>query len=177
MSSSIYLLDANIFIQAKNFHYRFDFCQVFWDWIIQAHHAGLVYSIDKVKNELNQYKGKANDPICQWMGDSALKNFFLPDLSDAGVRASYAKIMQWISGNSHYTQQAKNEFMQPDVADAFIIAVAMTYGHVIVTHEKSNPDAKKRVLIPDAAKEFGVDCIMIYDLLSRHAERSFTLKI
>lgn len=142
---------------------------------MQAHHAGLVFSIDKVKQELE--KGKADDPICQWIGNSALKDFFLPDLSDAGVLASYVRIMQWISGNSHYTQQAKNEFMRAEVADAFIIAFAMTYGHVIVTHEKSDPNAKKRVLIPDAAKEFGVDCIMIYDLLSRHAERLFTLKI
>ncbi len=175
MSSSIYLLDANIFIQAKNFHYRFDFCQIFWDWIIRAHHAGLVFSIDKVKQELEE--GNDDDPICLWMNDSKLNNFFLPDLRDAKVRVSYAQIMSWISGNSHYTQQAKNEFVKPDVADAFIIAVAMTYGYVVVTQEKSDPNAKRRVLIPDAAKEFGVDCIMIYDLLSRHAEHSFTLKI
>lgn len=28
-----YLLDANIFIQAKNLHYGFDFCPAFWDWL------------------------------------------------------------------------------------------------------------------------------------------------
>jgi hypothetical protein len=27
-----YLLDSNIFIQAKNLHYSFDFCPAFWDW-------------------------------------------------------------------------------------------------------------------------------------------------
>ena len=26
-----YLLDANVFIQAKNLHYGFDFCPAFWD--------------------------------------------------------------------------------------------------------------------------------------------------
>ena len=25
-----YLLDANVFIQAKNLHYGFDFCPAFW---------------------------------------------------------------------------------------------------------------------------------------------------
>lgn len=35
-----YLLDANVFIQAKNLHYGFDFCPAFWDWIDEAHAAG-----------------------------------------------------------------------------------------------------------------------------------------
>lgn len=28
-----YLLDANVFIQAKNLQYGFDFCPAFWDWL------------------------------------------------------------------------------------------------------------------------------------------------
>jgi hypothetical protein len=28
-----YLLDANVFIQAKNLHYGIDFCPAFWDWL------------------------------------------------------------------------------------------------------------------------------------------------
>ena len=27
-----YLLDSNVFIQAKNLYYGFDFCPAFWDW-------------------------------------------------------------------------------------------------------------------------------------------------
>nr|WP_269633613.1 DUF4411 family protein [Pelomonas sp. BJYL3] len=30
-----YLLDANVFIQAKNLQYGFDFCPGFWDWLAQ----------------------------------------------------------------------------------------------------------------------------------------------
>jgi hypothetical protein len=33
------------------------------------------------------------------------------------------------------------------------------------------------VLIPDAAREFGIETVMIYDLLSLHAEGNFSLKI
>ena len=29
-----YLLDANVFIQAKNLHYGFDFFPAFWDWLV-----------------------------------------------------------------------------------------------------------------------------------------------
>ena len=38
----IYLLDANVFIQAKNLHYGFDFCPAFWDWLIAENAAGKV---------------------------------------------------------------------------------------------------------------------------------------
>jgi hypothetical protein len=39
---STYLLDANVFIQAKNLHYGFDFCPAFWQWLIERHAAGIV---------------------------------------------------------------------------------------------------------------------------------------
>jgi hypothetical protein len=30
-----HLLDANVFIQAKNLHYGLDFCPAFWDWLVR----------------------------------------------------------------------------------------------------------------------------------------------
>lgn len=170
-----YLIDANVFIQAKNLYYRFEFCQGFWDWLIKAHEANLVFSIDKVRTELKN--GKANDPVRHWIDNSLPTDFFLPDMRDTQVMRSYADIMRWLAGNTHYTQQAKTEFARSDIADAFLIAVAKTYGHIIVTHEKSNPNAQKRVLIPDAANAFGIQSIMIYDLLTEYAQGNFSLKI
>ncbi|MFI3123258.1 MAG: DUF4411 family protein [Methylococcales bacterium] len=169
-----YLLDANIFIQAKNLYYRFEFCQSFWDFLAQAHRADIVFSIEKVKVELK--KGHADDPIIEWMNHSLPTTFFLDDVNDANVMTTYRQVMRWITLNTHYTQQAKDEFARFEVADAFLIAVAKTYGHTIITHEKSQPEAKKRVLIPDVAKAFDVETIMIYDFLSRHAESGFSLK-
>ena len=31
-----YLLDADVFIRAKNLHYGLDFCPAFWDWLIES---------------------------------------------------------------------------------------------------------------------------------------------
>ncbi len=47
-----YLLDSNIFIQAKDLHYSFDFCPAFWQWIDREHANGRVFSIEKVKDKL-----------------------------------------------------------------------------------------------------------------------------
>ncbi len=35
-----YLLDANVFIAAKNNHYGFDFCPAFWDCLDTASASG-----------------------------------------------------------------------------------------------------------------------------------------
>jgi hypothetical protein len=47
-----YLLDANVFIQAKNLHYGLDFCPAFWDWLIAENVAKKVFSIEKVDDEI-----------------------------------------------------------------------------------------------------------------------------
>jgi hypothetical protein len=37
-----YLLDANVFIQAKNSYYGFDICPAFWEWIDQKSAEGVI---------------------------------------------------------------------------------------------------------------------------------------
>lgn len=58
-----YLLDANVFIQAKNLHYGFDFCPAFWDWLTTQNQAGKVFSIEQVKNEINA----GSDELSDWV--------------------------------------------------------------------------------------------------------------
>jgi hypothetical protein len=68
-----YLLDANIFIQAKNLHYGFDFCPAFWDWLIEKNAAGVVASIEKVGDELQA----GADSLADWVKERG-DGFFLP---------------------------------------------------------------------------------------------------
>lgn len=37
-----YLLDANIFIEAKNRYYGLDFCPAFWEWLQEKNQMGIV---------------------------------------------------------------------------------------------------------------------------------------
>jgi len=59
-----YLLDANVFIQAKNLHYGFDFCPAFWDWLIAENAAERVFSIEKVGDEVQAVQ----DDLSVWAG-------------------------------------------------------------------------------------------------------------
>lgn len=60
-----YLLDANVFIQAKNLHYGLDFCPAFWQWLLDNHAAGRVFSIDKVADEI----AAGGDELTDWTRD------------------------------------------------------------------------------------------------------------
>jgi hypothetical protein len=170
MPNPRYLVDANVFIQAKNFHYRFEFCQGFWQWLADGHDAGLLFSTAKVLQELND--GNDDDQIKLW-ANQLPNSFFVPDTHDVLVMQAYAQVMTWNFSNNHYTQQAKDEFARADKADAFLIATAKAHGFSLATHERSWPETKRRVLIPDAAQVFDVSSMMIYDLLSRHAVGTF----
>lgn len=47
-----YLLDADVFIRAKNLHYGLDFCPAFWSWLIAGNAAGTIFSVEKVADEI-----------------------------------------------------------------------------------------------------------------------------
>lgn len=168
-----YLIDSDVFFQAKNFHYRFDFCEGFWNWLEAAHHTGMLCSTQKVKDEL--MNGNDDDLVKQWV-KRLPSAFFIPDTKDATVMQKYAELMIWTNSNLHYTDNAKKEFANIKKADAFLIAVAMAKNYKIVTHERSEPNRKNKIKIPDAALQNNVSTVLIYDLLSEHAVSNFQLK-
>ncbi len=60
----MYLLDANVFIQAKNLYYGFGICPGFWDWLdLSVGHPHSVVSIDRVYDEL----ANGNDDLAKWV--------------------------------------------------------------------------------------------------------------
>jgi hypothetical protein len=57
-----YLLDSNVFIEAKNRYYGLDFCPAFWEWLLHENAAGTVLSIEKVGDELEA----GEDELADW---------------------------------------------------------------------------------------------------------------
>ena len=70
---SFYLLDSNVFIQAKDLHYGFDFCPAFWDWLVEQNRTGKVASVEKIEEELKA----GNDELAEWAAKRG-EGFFLP---------------------------------------------------------------------------------------------------
>ena len=61
--SNRFLLDANVFIEAKNRYYGFDICPGFWSSLVTQHKSRRVFSIDRIQKEL----AIQDDEIKKWI--------------------------------------------------------------------------------------------------------------
>jgi hypothetical protein len=97
-----YLLDANVFIQAKNLHYGLDFCPAFWEWLVENNAAGRVLSIDKVADEI----AAGGDELSDWMKHAGAR---LVRQTGTHVAAQFGRVSTWATGQQ-YEPAAINTF-------------------------------------------------------------------
>lgn len=149
-----YLLDANVFIQAKNLHYGLDFCPAFWQWVIDSNTHQHVFSIDKVGDEL----AAGADKLTDWAKENGNGLF---RKTDTAVAAEFGKVSTWVTGQQ-YEPAAINTFLQ--VADFYLIAHALAGGHTVVTHEVA-ANSVKRIKIPNVCIGLGLRFMTPYEML------------
>lgn len=149
-----YLLDTNVFIQAKNLHYGLDFCPAFWQWLIEKGASGRVLSIDKVADEI----AAGADELTDWThhdGNGLFRK------TDVAVAAQFGKVSAWVTGQQ-YEPAAINTFLQ--VADFYLVTHALAGGHIVVTHEVAANSAK-RIKIPNVCIGLGLRFMTPYEML------------
>ena len=149
-----YLLDADVFIRAKNLHYGFDFCPAFWEWLVLNNAAGKVFSAEKVGDDLQAVA----DELSDWAAPLGSSFFLRPD---ASVFPALADVSKWASGNN-YEPSAVSTFLQ--VSDYYLVAQAYAGKHIVVTHEIPSASIRK-IKIPDACIGLGIKCMTPYEML------------
>jgi uncharacterized protein YwlG (UPF0340 family) len=149
-----YLLDADVFIRAKNLHYGFDFCPAFWQWLVEESGRGKVLSVEKVGDEVLAVA----DDLSEWAKERGT-SFFLPP--DESLFPALAKVSQWASSQK-YEQSAVSTFLQ--AGDYYLVAQAVAGTHVVVTHEVPSA-SKRKIKIPDACIGLHVKCMTPYQML------------
>jgi hypothetical protein len=154
-----YVLDTNIFIQAKNDYYAFDICPGFWTALKRHGDAASVISVDRVFDELQH----GYDDLSDWV--KAAGDDFFKQTADQQVLAEYTRLVAWANSQPQLARAAKDEFSQSDNADAWVVAYAKVNGCVVVTHETFEPDIKKKVKIPNACQAFNVRYVNTFDML------------
>jgi len=158
-----YLLDANVFIQAKNLHYGLDFCPAFWNWLIENNIAEKVFSIEKVGDEIDA----GDDELAGWAKNRGPEFFLKPDEQ---VMAQFTTVSSWASSQS-YEPAAVNTFLQ--VADYYLMAHALAYAFTIVTHEIA-ANSRRKIKIPNACIGLGIKFMTPFEML-RHEQARFIL--
>lgn len=143
-----YLLDSNIFIQAKNLHYGFDFCPAFWEWLLAENKNGNVFSVERVGDELSA----GGDELASWANSQGSNLFLAPDQS---VIPSLASVSNWIY-SQNYEPAAVSTFLQ--VADYYLVAHAHAHEFTVVTHEVP-ADSQKKIKIPNPCMGLKIKCM------------------
>ena len=149
-----YLLDANVFIAAKNLHYGFDFCPAFWEWLIVNNAAGKVFSIEKVGDEVQALA----DELSDWTAARGA-GFFIPP--EPSMFPALATVSSWAS-SQRYEPAAVSTFLQ--VADYYLVAQALGGGHTVVSHEAPSASVRK-IKIPDACIGLGIKFMTPFEML------------
>src|ERR1035437_4343227 len=127
-----YLLDANVFIEAKNHYYGLDFCPAYWDWLIIENAAERVYSLERVGDELKA----GADELLEWASVRGANYFIKPD---AAMLPALHTVSSWATSQS-YEPAAVNTFLQK--ADYYLVAHALAHGHTVVTREIASTSVK-----------------------------------
>lgn len=155
-----YLLDTNVFIQAKNLHYGLDFCPAFWQWLVDNSNSGRVFSIDKVADEI----AAGADELTDWVQQQATGLF---RATDAAVVAQFGRVSTWAI-EQQYESVAVNTFLQ--VADFYLIAHALAGNHTVVTHEVPS-NSTKRIKIPNVCAGLNLRFMTPYAMLRAEQAR------
>lgn len=115
MEDSVYVLDANVLIEAKRRYYAFDLVPDFWKGLIWHANAGRIRSIDRVRKELE--RGSPDDELLAW-ANNCFRHAFAPTNGEDVVGA-YRALMKWSFEQDQFLDAAKAEFAVK--ADAWLL--------------------------------------------------------
>jgi hypothetical protein len=158
-----YLLDSDVFMQAKNLHYGLDFCPAFWDWLIASNAAERVFSIEKVGDEIDA----GDDELSEWAAQRGDGFFLKPD---SVMLPALGSVSSWVTAQ-RYEPAAVTTFLQ--VADYYLVTHALAHGYTLVTHEIASPSTKK-IKLPNVCIGLGIKCMTPFAML-RHERARFIL--
>jgi hypothetical protein len=159
-----YLLDANVFIQAKNQGFAFDVCPGFWRWVEIAAADRRVASVERVGLEL---RGR-DDEVREWSEAQGEKLFLVPDQS---VLDAMRTISAWVTAQG-YRSAAVSEFLAS--ADYYLIGHALAHEYAVVTHEVPRNQVTV-IKIPNVCVGVGVPFMPTIAML-RHEKVKFVLE-
>jgi hypothetical protein len=157
MPAGVYVLDANVLIEASRRYYAFEIAPGFWKSLVQRVNEGRVVSIDHIEAEI----ARGNDDLWDWAKQN-LAPWFLPTDDDVTIQR-YGQIVEWVQSQGQFSEAAKDDFHGG--ADGWLVAYALSDGCVVVTQETYNADAKRRVPIPNICREFKVPVVDTFKML------------
>jgi Domain of unknown function (DUF4411) len=155
----LYLLDANVLIDAARDYYPLGMVPEFWDWLGYQGLSGLV----KVPIEIYEEVCDGHDPLAEWMRTEQVKaELRLTEESDQSVVSRVV-----VTG---YGSDLTDDEILRIGRDPFLVAHCLgdLAGRCVVTTETSRPSRQRANRhLPDVCSGFGVNNCNTFELTRR----------
>lgn len=155
----LYLLDANVLIDANRDYYPMERVPEFWEWLLAMGAAGHVKLIIEVYEEVAEGK----DALAVWLKDDHVKNTLL--LEEEARPEVVSRVV-----DEGYGPDLTDKDVKKIGRDPFLVACALhsQASRCVVTTEVSKPKATRaNRRLPDVCRHFAIDCCNTFEMLRR----------
>lgn len=144
----LYLLDANVLIDANRDYYPISRVPEFWEWLVSVGEHGLV----KIPIEVYEEIKEGTDEVAMWAKDDQVRDALL--FNEECVQELVASTI-----DEGYAPDLSDDEVEKIGRDPFLIAYALVDSteRCIVTTEVSKPKRERANRhLPDVCDQFGV---------------------
>ncbi len=159
----LYLLDANILIDANRYYYPVDRVPEFWDWLAEMGNRGLLKLPVETLEEVMLPRSNRADAVVEWLREN-LENVLLGE----EVRRDLVELVT----DEGYANDLTDAEVEKLGRDPFLIAYALVdvVDRCVVTNEISKPKkTRANRHIPDVCNAFNIDWCNTFALI-RHLD-------
>jgi hypothetical protein len=155
----LYLLDANVLIDAHNKYYPLEVVPEFWGWLIHMGESGIV----KIPLEIYEEVKDGNDALVGWVKEAEVEAALLL------TEEVDAQLVGRVVDDGYASDLTDVETIKIG-RDPFLIAYAAidAKNRIVVSTEVERPKkTRANRKVPDVAAAFNVDTIMTFELVKR----------
>ena len=153
----LYLLDANVLIDANRDYYPIERVPEFWEWLQAAGENGSA----KVPLEMYEEISDGSDPLADWAKQSSTKEALL--FQEEVEVVLVARVVE-----RGYASDLADDEVEKIGRDPFLIAYALKdrNSRCVVTTEVSKPRQQRANRhLPDVCKDFDVGCCHTFEFI------------
>jgi hypothetical protein len=153
----LYLLDANVLIDANRDYYPIARIPEFWDWLEHNGKEGRV----KIPHEVYDEIKDGDDDLGSWVREDGIKEVLL--LDEEAVVALVSRVI--VQG---YAPDLTDDEVEKVGRDPFLIAYALAApgDRCVVTTERSKPKQRRgNRHVPDVCSDLGLPCYNTFEFV------------
>lgn len=155
----LYLLDANVLIDANMYYYPVERIPEFWEWLEAMGKQGYVKIPSEIFDEVVKPRPNDPDPVIGWLLDR--ENTLV--LEDATPSVHVTRVLE-----EGYGENLTDVDLSKIGRDPFLVAYALqdTNNRTVVSNEASKPKVQKaNRRVPDVCDQFNVRCVNVFQFI------------